>query len=37
MALTRLGYPKADISIMNSGGLRGNLVYEPGKYLFTLM
>lgn len=36
-ALVRLGYPKADIGIMNTGGLRGNGVYEPGKYSFTLL
>lgn len=34
MALNRLGYPKADVSIMNFCGLRGNGLYEPG--VFTL-
>ncbi|KAL9712254.1 hypothetical protein Ac2012v2_005333 [Leucoagaricus gongylophorus] len=31
-ALVKLGYSKADVSIMNCGVIRGGQVYQPGGY-----
>ena len=32
LALVKLGYSKADVSIMNCGVIRGGQVYQPGGY-----